>query len=131
MTYVHKFGGIVPAGGADWICDVLLKHRAQEGKTAAQGGDSSPEGSRWEGRLLTSVGLFPQIHAWPLWEKHQENPNRGTFYQIPDHNSSKGSGTSRENGETVTWGPGRHEDKVQNGNLQSDPAPENRHEWKN
>jgi len=78
-----------------------LKHRAQEGETGAHltgpdgKGSSSP---LWGSSLKFTPSLFLR--------KHQANPYQGTFCQIPDHKSSKGSGKSREDGETVTWGPG-------------------------
>lgn len=74
-----------------------------------RGGGSSP---LW--------GSSPTSTSSPFVRKHPANPNRGTVCQTPDRNCSKGSGTSREDG-----------DKVQIGNRPSDPGPENRSKWKN
>lgn len=69
------------------------------------------------------MGLFPQIHAGPSVSKRQANPSQGTLDEIADRNPSEasGSGKPRGDGETVTWGPRRRQDKAQKGNRDQIP----------
>lgn len=100
----------------------VLKRRAQADEAAARGGARARDLPWWEGWLVTSVGLFPQIHAGPSVSKRQANPTQGTLDKIADRNPSEMSGKPRGDGETVTWGPRRRKDKAQKGNRDQIPG---------
>lgn len=87
----------------------VLKRRAQADETAAHGGARARDPPWWEGRLVTSVGLFPQIHAGPSVSKRQANPSQGTLDKIADRNPSEVSGSGKPRGDEKP-SPGDHGD---------------------